>query len=116
MSRHDTAVHNARRYTRANVLRLLRAAGFRPIFAGYWNIMLFPLMVATRKLLPVRLRQRCAALAGDRRGGMPGRHRRRAWADARRHPLAFRRVGSRGRRQNRERQWLKLYRPSRCRS
>lgn len=52
MSRHDTAVYNARRYTRPEVLRLLRAAGFRPIFATYWNIVLFPLMVATRKLLP----------------------------------------------------------------
>jgi SAM-dependent methyltransferase len=52
MSRHDAAVYNARRYTRREVLRLLRSAGFRPIFASYWNMMLFPLMVATRKLLP----------------------------------------------------------------
>jgi SAM-dependent methyltransferase len=52
MSRHDSAVYNARRYTRAEVIRLLRAAGFRPIFASYWNMILFPLMVATRKLLP----------------------------------------------------------------
>ena len=52
MSRHDTAVHNARRYTRGSVLRLLRAAGFRPIFSSYWNSVLFPVMVAARKLLP----------------------------------------------------------------
>ena len=52
MSRHDTAVHNARRYTRGNVLRLLRATGFQPIFASYWNSLLFPVMVAARKLLP----------------------------------------------------------------
>jgi SAM-dependent methyltransferase len=52
MSRHDSAVYNARRYTRPEVIRLLRAAGFRPIFASYWNMILFPLMVATRKLLP----------------------------------------------------------------
>ena len=52
MSHHDAAVHNARRYTRSGVVRLLRAAGFRPLFASYWNIVLFPLMVATRKLLP----------------------------------------------------------------
>ena len=52
MSRHDAAVYNARRYTRAEVVRLLRATGFRPIFASYWNMVLFPLMVATRKLLP----------------------------------------------------------------
>jgi SAM-dependent methyltransferase len=52
MSRHDAAVYNARRYTRTELVRLLRSAGFRPIFASYWNIVLFPLMVATRKLLP----------------------------------------------------------------
>jgi SAM-dependent methyltransferase len=52
MSRHDAAVYNARRYTRKEVVRLLRAAGFRPIFASYWNIVLFPVMVAVRKLLP----------------------------------------------------------------
>ena len=54
MSHHDTAVHNARRYTKSQLLGLLRAAGFRPIFATYWNMILFPLMVATRKLLPAR--------------------------------------------------------------
>jgi SAM-dependent methyltransferase len=52
MSRHDVAVYTARRYTRKQVVELLRAAGFRPIFASYWNIVLFPLMVVTRKLLP----------------------------------------------------------------
>ena len=52
MSRHDAAVYNARRYTKAEVLRLLCAAGFRPVCASYWNMVLFPLMVATRKLLP----------------------------------------------------------------
>lgn len=54
MSRHDRAVYNARRYTRGGALALLRAAGFRPLFASYWNMLLFPLMVATRKLLPGR--------------------------------------------------------------
>jgi hypothetical protein len=52
MSHHDTAVYNVRRYTKAEVAALLKGAGFRPLFAGYWNTMLFPLMVATRKLLP----------------------------------------------------------------
>ena len=52
MSRHDAAVYNARRYTRREIVRLLREAGFSPIFASYWNMILFPLMVATRKLLP----------------------------------------------------------------
>lgn len=52
MSRHDTAVYNVRRYTKRGVLALLRAAGFQPLFASYWNMLLFPLMVLTRKLLP----------------------------------------------------------------
>jgi SAM-dependent methyltransferase len=52
MSRHDKAVYNTRRYTRGEVIRKLREAGFRPLFASYWNVILFPLMVATRKLLP----------------------------------------------------------------
>ncbi len=52
LSRHDTAVHNVRRYTRGGVARLLAAAGFRVLFAGYWNMLLFPIMVLTRKLLP----------------------------------------------------------------
>lgn len=53
MSRHDAAVYNARRYTRKDVVGLLRGAGFRPIFTSYWNMVLFPMMVATRKLLPL---------------------------------------------------------------
>ena len=52
MSRHDAAVHNVRRYTRAGLARLLAAAGFRVIFAGHWNMLLLPIMVLTRKLLP----------------------------------------------------------------
>jgi SAM-dependent methyltransferase len=52
MSRHDAAVYNVRRYTKRGVVALLRAAGFRPLFASYWNMLLFPLMVLTRKLLP----------------------------------------------------------------
>jgi SAM-dependent methyltransferase len=52
MSRHDRAVYNVRRYTKTQVIRLLRGAGFRPLFASYWNMLLFPLMVVTRKLLP----------------------------------------------------------------
>jgi SAM-dependent methyltransferase len=52
MSGHDAAVHNVRRYTREGVARLLRAAGFRLVFASYWNTLLFPIMIVTRKLLP----------------------------------------------------------------
>jgi SAM-dependent methyltransferase len=52
MSRHDLAVSNVRRYTRSGIARLLQSAGFRVVSAGYWNMLLFPLMVLTRKLLP----------------------------------------------------------------
>jgi SAM-dependent methyltransferase len=52
MSRHDLAVANVRRYTRSELSRRLQAAGFRVVFVGYWNMLLFPLMVLTRKLLP----------------------------------------------------------------
>ncbi|HEX3954968.1 MAG TPA: class I SAM-dependent methyltransferase [Stellaceae bacterium] len=52
LSRHDTAVYNVRRYTRPGVVRLLQDAGFTILFASYWNTLLFPLMVLTRKLLP----------------------------------------------------------------
>jgi SAM-dependent methyltransferase len=52
MSAHDKAVANVRRYTRRRVARLLESAGFRLLFASYWNTILFPLMVLTRKLSP----------------------------------------------------------------
>jgi len=52
LSRHDAAVYNVRRYTRRRVAQLLHAAGFRLLFASYWNIVLFPIMVVTRKLVP----------------------------------------------------------------
>jgi SAM-dependent methyltransferase len=54
LSRHDAAVYNVRRYTRRGAARLLRDAGFRLLYASYWNVLLFPLMVITRKLLPSR--------------------------------------------------------------
>ena len=54
LSHHDAAVYNIRRYTRRSAARLLRDAGFRVLYASYWNIVLFPLMVIARKLLPSR--------------------------------------------------------------
>jgi hypothetical protein len=47
---HDREVHNARRFERANLVRLLAAAGFSGIRTTYWNSLLFPLMVLRRKL------------------------------------------------------------------
>jgi SAM-dependent methyltransferase len=52
MSRHDEAVYNVRRYSRRGLVRLLEASGFRVIDASYWNVVLLPIMVLTRKLLP----------------------------------------------------------------
>ncbi|MCC7274331.1 MAG: class I SAM-dependent methyltransferase [Alphaproteobacteria bacterium] len=51
-SDHDRAVANARRYTRGELAAALRAAGFARVRATYWNTLLFPLMVARRKLWP----------------------------------------------------------------
>ena len=50
LSRHDAAVYNVRRYTKKEIAALLGRAGFRPLFLSYWNMVLFPLMVVTRKL------------------------------------------------------------------
>ncbi|MBX2971862.1 MAG: class I SAM-dependent methyltransferase [Flavobacteriales bacterium] len=52
LSYHDRAVGQVRRYTRTEAVALLRGHGFRPIFASYWNTLLFPLMVLRRKLMP----------------------------------------------------------------
>lgn len=54
LSGHDSAVWNVRRYNRAVLRGLLNCAGFRPLEIGHWNSLLFPVMVITRKLLPVR--------------------------------------------------------------
>jgi SAM-dependent methyltransferase len=54
LSRHDAAVYNARRYQRRLVESLLRAADFRLLALSYWNLVLLPVMVLTRKLLPAR--------------------------------------------------------------
>ena len=51
LSRHDTAVSNTRRYTATGVRRLLKAVGFRPVYISYWNMLLLPLMIITRKLV-----------------------------------------------------------------
>jgi SAM-dependent methyltransferase len=50
-SYHDVAVHGRRRYRRRDLLAKLRAAGFETVRATYWNTLLFPLVVARRKLL-----------------------------------------------------------------
>jgi len=49
-SYHDEAVHGRRRYRRRELQDKLRAAGLEPLRATYWNTLLFPLVVARRKL------------------------------------------------------------------
>jgi SAM-dependent methyltransferase len=51
LSTHDERVHNVRRYTRAEVVAMLKEGGFPSISASYWNTFLFPLMVLKRKIL-----------------------------------------------------------------
>jgi len=50
MSGHDRRVHNARRQNAGEVRAMLREGGFGNIRARYWNGLLLPLMVASRKL------------------------------------------------------------------
>ena len=47
-SAHDAAVANARRYARGALHRQLATAGFAEIRLGYWNSLLFPLMLLRR--------------------------------------------------------------------
>lgn len=49
-SYHDARVHNARRFDRPGLRRLIDAAGFASARIDYWNSLLFPLMVLRRKL------------------------------------------------------------------
>jgi SAM-dependent methyltransferase len=47
-SAHDRHVHNVRRYTAGQACRLLIGAGFGRVACGYWNSLLFPLMLLHR--------------------------------------------------------------------
>ena len=51
LSYHDERVRNVRRFTRRGVVRLVEDAGFAPLYATYWNTLLFPVM-ALRRILP----------------------------------------------------------------
>lgn len=51
LSAHDRHVHNTRRFTRKEVAALMRRAGLRPRRLTYWNTVLFPVLVAWRKLV-----------------------------------------------------------------
>lgn len=58
-SRHDVVHHHKRRYTRRSLLAVAWAAGFEPVSAGYFNTLLFPLIVVWRTV------GRLFGLAGD---------------------------------------------------
>jgi SAM-dependent methyltransferase len=60
---HDEFVKGRRRYSRAEVERLLRRAGLQPLFTSYWNAALFPAVALVRRLR----RTRAAASESDLR-------------------------------------------------
>ena len=47
-SSHDRHVHNVRRYTATSVRKLAESTGFRVSGIGYWNSLLFPLLMIYR--------------------------------------------------------------------
>ena len=47
-SQHDEALHHRRRYTRSQLLRVLKSTGFHIQRASYYNTLLFPLVAAVR--------------------------------------------------------------------
>ena len=49
-SAHDDANQHKRRYTRPQLLQQVRAAGFAPVYASYFNTFMFPLILAVRVL------------------------------------------------------------------
>ncbi|MDD3180911.1 MAG: class I SAM-dependent methyltransferase [Opitutaceae bacterium] len=53
-SYHDATVGNRRRYTRGEVVALLRTAGLSVAWSTYWNTLPFPLAVLRRKLFSAR--------------------------------------------------------------
>lgn len=51
-SYHDERVKTVRRFTRRALMRLFEDTGFSPVYATYWNTVLFPVMALRRLLLP----------------------------------------------------------------
>lgn len=49
-SSHDVAVQTGRRFTRGEITRMLREAGFEVVQSSYWNTALFPAVCAVRLL------------------------------------------------------------------
>ena len=53
-SYHDEMVQSTHRFGRGELVKLLEQAGFKVEASTYWNTLPFPLVVARRKLVPVR--------------------------------------------------------------
>lgn len=70
-SRHDAAIHTARRYTAGEVRAKLRRAGFSPLRVRYWNWLLFP-PIALVRLARRRSRSGSQAPASDLAPVAPG--------------------------------------------
>jgi SAM-dependent methyltransferase len=51
LSYHDQRVRNVRRFSRRGVLQLVEDAGFHPVYATYWNTLIFPVMAFRRLIL-----------------------------------------------------------------
>jgi SAM-dependent methyltransferase len=51
-SYHDIPVETKQRFRRSQLVRLLRQAGLTPVWASYANMLIFPLIIARRKLFP----------------------------------------------------------------
>jgi SAM-dependent methyltransferase len=51
---HDAFVSGRRRYTREHLTELLAGAGFRILYASYWNAALFPAVAIARRLRRTR--------------------------------------------------------------
>ena len=51
---HDDTCETYHRYRKSELLRMVQACGLRPLQASYANMLVFPLIIARRKLLPPR--------------------------------------------------------------
>ena len=57
LSSHDAAVYTNHRFTRSEVVNMLRVSGFEPLAVTHWNTLLFPIILVVRlwrKLVPPR--------------------------------------------------------------
>lgn len=53
-TKHDERAHHKRRYTRKDLVRVIRAAGLKPSFVSYYNFFLFPPIAVVRLIGKLR--------------------------------------------------------------